>query len=446
MSQIPRETAPATVNATLANQGGLNAAPPSVSRVGNSVVSGVGNIAKSVGTGVSNLFSIVSISPSTNRSTTNTTGTVSTSAAGGGGVTAPTSLTFASPSNFSGIASSATNLFSPSTSGGSQTVSTNASIANANVSTTQASSGGTNLTPVGTAVSRGVSNLFSSSGNPLAGGGVSTNAQGGTVINAPAAALSLVALSRSGNLNGGTIANAAASAIGLNTNMPPSQALNVIAPGLTNAISSTISGAIAGGVRQLVNLADLKFLNLQLPALGKIAAFIGAGPKWLAQKLAEMNLIVPPFVPGLKINMAMVGAIISLIKAAANGQLGELAKSILADILEDIQEQSGLNELRNQIENWQDTVGLTAIQKDIENIASTIENAQSNFISAYNSANPPKKETDPETGDIIETPAPPPDLSVFTDTKNLLLVGTTSSSGGSSIGAAASSNVRPPGG
>lgn len=243
---------------------------------------------------------------------------------------------------------------------------------------------------------------------------------GSTVITAPAAAAVAYSL-MSGKVTAGSIATAAASAVGLNTNMPPSQAINILAPGLTKEISSTISGAIAEGLKN-VDLSKLNFPNIQIPGLGQAAILIGAGPKWVADQILKYKMIVPPFAPGLKINMAMVSAALSIVKAAASGNLGAIAKSLLEDILEDIKDQSGLNDLQEQIQDQisdlKDSTGLTAIEKDINTITNVVDNAQGMFVQEFNRANPPQTTTDAD-GNTVEIPAPSPNVSQYTNLKEI---------------------------
>ncbi len=234
------------------------------------------------------------------------------------------------------------------------------------------------------------------------------------------AGLSVASMIRSGGPRDAlSIADAAAQSLGVNTNMSATQAINTLAPnllsGITNEVSSTIAQAISG----------IEFPKIQFPGLGQVTLVLGAGPQWLIDR-ALSKVAIPPFVPGLTFNPAMVGAAISLIKIIASGNLGNAAKFILEDLVEDIKEQSGLAELEDQVRDQLNEI--QGFVDDVENIRKNginlqieanlnlLDSAENQFVDNYNRQNPPQTITD-EDGNVKVVTAPPPDTSAFTKFK-----------------------------
>ena len=245
-----------------------------------------------------------------------------------------------------------------------------------------------------------------------------------------AAVVGGIAALATGKATGKTLALAAASAVGLNMNMAPKDAINTLIPGATQAISNAVSGALTG---IFPSIGDFKidFPSIQIPGLGQITMLIGAGKKFIADQLLKLKTIVPPFFPGLKINMAMVSAALSLVKAAMSGNLGAIAKSMLEDILEDLKESSGFNDLMDsvqdqisdvtsQISKLEDAVGTVAKVAGVATaVAGVIGGAKSSHVENYNKQNPPKVTYDEEGNQIVEQP-PPPDTAVFDNATSIL--------------------------
>jgi hypothetical protein len=212
-----------------------------------------------------------------------------------------------------------------------------------------------------------------------------------------------------------SIASAAAQSLGVNTNMSATQAINTLAPnllsGIRNEVSSTIAQAISG----------IEFPKIPFPGLGQITLVLGAGPQWLIDRVLS-KVAIPPFVPGLTFNPAMVGAAISLLKIIASGNLGNVAKFMLEDLLEDIKEQSGLAELEEQVKDQLDEI--QGFVDDVENIRKNginlqieanlnlLGSAENQFVDNYNRENPPQTITD-EDGNVTVVTAPPPNTSEF---------------------------------
>jgi hypothetical protein len=128
--------------------------------------------------------------------------------------------------------------------------------------------------------------------------------------------------------------------------------------------------SIAGSL----NLSSLKLPQIpQIPGLGPIGISLGAGPKFLAETLIKYKTIIPPFVPGLKINMAMAGAAISILKAVSGGNIGALATSLL----EDLKESTGVSAIQDQVQSQVDQVKeitpLAGLEEQYNNLQSSLQ-------------------------------------------------------------------------
>lgn len=117
------------------------------------------------------------------------------------------------------------------------------------------------------------------------------------------------------------------SALGIPTSMSTGQALATL--GLPNSLSG-ISDAISKAIGQ--NLAKIP----GFPGLDLVGISLGGGPKFIAEVLAKYKTIVPPYIPGLKINFAMIIAALTIIKALANANPSDLLKAILGNIKDDL--------------------------------------------------------------------------------------------------------------
>jgi hypothetical protein len=174
-----------------------------------------------------------------------------------------------------------------------------------------------------------------------------------------------------------TSAGGIAASAGINTNMPPAQALQTL------GVPTTLSGV---GVP--INLPALQLPQMpNFPGLDMAGINLGAGPKFIANTLLKYKTIVPPFVPGLKINMAMVGSAISIAKAASSGNLGGLLTSLTANLVESVKDQTGVNSVQEQVKSQLNQATGTSVLGDLQSkyddyTASATEAAQSAADSA----------------------------------------------------------------
>jgi hypothetical protein len=160
-----------------------------------------------------------------------------------------------------------------------------------------------------------------------------------------------------------------------------------------------------------LNLTGLNFPKLpEFPGIDLAGINLGAGPKFIAEQIAKYKSIVPPFVPGLKINMGMALAAVSVIKAAMSANPSELLKHLLSSVVDDIKGQA-LGQLQTAI----DSTGVNNLQGQLNSV---VGGAKDSFLSNFNTLNPPQTTTN-EDGETIEIPAPKPDLSGFPDVSNI---------------------------
>jgi hypothetical protein len=115
--------------------------------------------------------------------------------------------------------------------------------------------------------------------------------------------------------------------LGFNANMSIPQALSTLGlPSNLKDLSSSIAKALG------TNLPKIP----QFPGLDMVGIALGAGPKFIADTIMKYKLIVPPYIPGVKINFAMVAAALTIIKTLANTNPSELLKAILGNIKDDL--------------------------------------------------------------------------------------------------------------
>jgi|LakMenE01Jun11ns_1017448.scaffolds.fasta_scaffold9925025_3 hypothetical protein len=191
----------------------------------------------------------------------------------------------------------------------------------------------------------------------------------------------------------------AASSLGIPTSLPP----------VGDALKTL--GFNASMPKLDLSLTGLNFPKLpEFPGIDLAGINLGAGPKFIAEQIAKYKSIVPPFVPGLKINMGMALAAVSVIKAAMSANPSELLKHLLSSVLDDIKGQA-LGQLQTAI----DSTGVNNIQGQLNSV---VGGAKDSFLSNFNTLNPPQTTTN-EDGETIEIPAPKPDLSGFPDVSNI---------------------------
>lgn len=214
-----------------------------------------------------------------------------------------------------------------------------------------------------------------------------------------------------------TSAGGIASTLGLSSPTLPStgQALNTLSQGLGinlpgGANLNSLSQAFSGTVSSLIPVGSLSLSGLQFPKLPQFPGIdlaginLGAGPKFIAEQIAKFKTLVPPFVPGLKINMGMALAAISVLKAAMSANPSELVKHLLDGIVSDLKSQ-----VAGQLQNAIDSTGVNNLQGQLNNVVGT---AQDSFVNNFNLMNPPQTTTNAD-GETVEIPAPKPDLSQF---------------------------------
>jgi len=191
----------------------------------------------------------------------------------------------------------------------------------------------------------------------------------------------------------------AAAGFGIPGSLPPvGQALNTL-------------GFNASMPQLNLSLTGLQFPKLpEFPGIDMAGINLGAGPKFIAEQIAKYKTIVPPFVPGLKINMGMAMAAISVLKAAMSANPSELVKHLLNSIVDDLKGQ-----VAGQLQNAIDSTGVNNLQGQLSGV---VDNAKGAFVDEFNRSNPPQTTTD-EDGNVIEIPAPKPDLSGFPDVGNI---------------------------
>ena len=93
---------------------------------------------------------------------------------------------------------------------------------------------------------------------------------------------------------------------------------------------------------------------------------------------------MPPFAPGLKINMAMVGGAIAIISALSSGNPGAILKSLVedmvdqavGDVVKDAMDQTGVSNLQDQIQGIQGN-----IQDAASSATGTVQDTVSGVVS-----------------------------------------------------------------
>lgn len=242
-----------------------------------------------------------------------------------------------------------------------------------------------------------------------------------------------------------TSAGGIASTFGLSSPTLPStgQALNTLSQGLginlpAGANLNSLSQAFSGTVSSLIPVGSLNLTGLQFPKLPQFPGIdlaginLGAGPKFIGEQIAKFKTLVPPFVPGLKINMGMALAAISILKAAMSTNPSELVKHLLDGVVSDLKNQAA-----GQLQNAIDSTGVNNLQGQINNV---VGSAQDSFVNNFNLMNPPQTTINAD-GETVEIPAPKPDLSQFQTVSILPSQGTGILQSTSTAVQGASSNV-----
>jgi len=112
----------------------------------------------------------------------------------------------------------------------------------------------------------------------------------------------------------------------------------------------------------------------KIPGLDKAGILLGAGPKFIADKITKYTTIVPPFAPGIKINMAMVGGAIAIISALSSGNPSAILKSLLEDMVgeavKDLKNQAG-----DAVKGALDQTGASGVQDQLKGIQDSVAGA-----------------------------------------------------------------------
>jgi hypothetical protein len=141
--------------------------------------------------------------------------------------------------------------------------------------------------------------------------------------------------------------------------------------GPTSLPSTTSMFGVPNLSAGLVNAVKLQLPTIpSFTALDQVGVYLGAGPKFLAQKIAAYKSIVPPFVPRVSISPAQIGAAMAIISAVSSGNPSELLKQMLASIQKDLTSQS-LGALKGAV----DTPGIDNLQNQVSGIAESAQAA-----------------------------------------------------------------------
>lgn len=178
----------------------------------------------------------------------------------------------------------------------------------------------------------------------------------------------------------------AANKLGIPTSLPPlNQALRTL--GIPDMIKVSVG-----------NLG-LEFPKIpEFPGLDLIGIYLGAGPKYIAEKLAKYRLIIPPFLPGLKINMGMVLAAASVIQAIVKVGPGEILKHLLSQVAQDITGQ-----IMEQVNDAIDKTGINdRIDQVKDQLGGILSGAQVQFEVDFRRNNPPETTYDEDGNAIVK--------------------------------------------
>lgn len=196
------------------------------------------------------------------------------------------------------------------------------------------------------------------------------------------------------------VVGAIASAYGAPTTMGGAIAfatrkLDSALPPLNEALATF---GIPTNIRVIVGDLGLEFPKIpDFPGLDKIGLYLGAGKKWIAEQLAKYTMICPPFIPGLKINMGMALAALSIIRALMKNSPSEILKHLLSQIADDI-----VGQVMDQVNDAVDKTGINEKIGDLKDqIGGVLGAAQGQFELNFKISNPPRTETD-EEGNVTE--------------------------------------------
>lgn len=167
-------------------------------------------------------------------------------------------------------------------------------------------------------------------------------------------------------------------------------------PTSVSGISSAFGGptSLADGLKPElpnisanINLPKITFPKVtNFPGLDQAGITLGAGPKFMAETIAKYKTIVPPFAPGLKLNMAMIGGAVAIIKTLSSGNPAALLQQITKNFADDIKAQAGA-----ALNASVDTSGIDNIKDQVQGLEQSVTTAAENIQSA----------TTNTTGDVI---------------------------------------------
>ena len=167
--------------------------------------------------------------------------------------------------------------------------------------------------------------------------------------------------------------------ISSNTSLTGISSLTGIASGLSGKVSgltSGFTGAAAGftsgltsGLASKLNISAISSKLIPFPSMDMIGIALGAEKEQLL-KIAQAKLVVPPWVPGLKINLGMIAGALKIIKEISSFNPSELLKQITDAIKEDIAEE---------VSNLKDSTGISDIQNQVKDAVGKITDAQNSI-------------------------------------------------------------------
>lgn len=204
---------------------------------------------------------------------------------------------------------------------------------------------------------------------------------------------------------------------------------------------SSLTGALGTAGLPSFNTV-LPKLNLpampKIPGLDKAGILLGAGPKFIADKITKYTTIVPPFAPGLKINMAMVGGAIAIISALSSGNPSAILKSLAEDLVSE-----AIGDLKNQagdaVKGALDQTGVSGMQDQLKGIQDSVSGATSAVTDAANTS------VGGLTGDLsLSNMTPTVNLSAGTSNLSLSAISNPVSSATSAIGSKITAFNTPP--
>jgi len=204
---------------------------------------------------------------------------------------------------------------------------------------------------------------------------------------------------------------------------------------------SSLTGALGTAGLPSFNTV-LPKLNLpampKIPGLDKAGILLGAGPKFIADKITKYTTIVPPFAPGLKINMAMVGGAIAIISALSSGNPSAILKSLAEDLVSE-----AVGDLKNQagdaVKGALDQTGVSGMQDQLKGIQDSVSGATGAVTDAANTS------VGGLTGDLsLSNMTPTVNLSAGTSNLSLSAISNPVSGATSAIGSKISAFNTPP--